>query len=412
MRIGTLTLLGVLATVAVAVPACSTSDSTPTKPKGTAATSTIPTATATTTETPAQEAQKILDQRKTDYGEALRTASLKLRDRLPDLSEIKQIDTAPDDASKKTAYEKLVDDMIGSPEFSAVMIKYFQDTFKTGQEGDIQANVDRSAAARFAAELVVEGRAYTELFTATDNTCPTYDDKANTFTPTPCPLPDNGQQGPTVGVLTDPGLLGQYFANMAFRRTRFIQETFVCSKFPAEFSANPVPMGNGVFTGAIPFNTIMGKQNNPQAKIDFQDTSSVICANCHVNLNHIAPLFINYDANGALQTDPQVQVPVEGSPPAQMSDYLVAGEGLEWRSGVPITDIASLGKAMAADAAIPKCAVNRIWNYAMSRGDIVNDLATVPDVVTQPYVDSFKSSGMITKETIRAIFKSDDFTKF
>ena len=32
-------------------------------------------------------------------------------------------------------------------------------------------------------------------------------------------------------------VLSQYFANMAFRRTRWIQETFVCTKFPAEFGA-------------------------------------------------------------------------------------------------------------------------------------------------------------------------------
>lgn len=361
----------------------------------------------------ADEEKKLLDARKLDYGEALRTASLKLRDRLPDLAEIKQIEqAAPDDNAKRLVYEKLIDDMIASAEFSRTMIKFFRDTFRIGQVGDIQANVNKDAAPTFAAQLVIEGRSYNELFTATDNTCPSYDNDANTFTPAACPLPSDGIAGPTVGILTDPGLQGQYFANMAFRRARFVQETFVCSKFPAEYAATPTPMGAGTYTGTQPFTSITGKQNKADAKIDFQDTKATICANCHSTLNHIAFLFANYDQNGALRDSPQVKVPVPGEPAAQRIDFLPDGESFAWRLGKPVTDIASLGQAIAADPDVPRCAVNRVWNYAMSRGDIVNDFATVPKGVTQPYVDSFVASGMKLKETIRAVFKSEDFTKF
>src|SRR5689334_13548527 len=45
-----------------------------------------------TPSTPEEEIRKILDQRKTDYGEALRTASLKLADRLPTMEQIKRIE--------------------------------------------------------------------------------------------------------------------------------------------------------------------------------------------------------------------------------------------------------------------------------------------------------------------------------
>ena len=78
--------------------------------------------------------------------------------------------------------------------------------------------------------------------------------------------------------------------------------------------------------------------------------------------------------------------------------------------GVPFT--LRSGKAMAEDPEVARCAVNRVWNYAMSRGDIVNDLSTVPNTVTDPYFTAFSSGGMKIKETIRAIFKSEDFTKF
>jgi len=407
--------LAALIAVTVAVLACGSSED-PNEGRGTDGTNT-PGAndpgSGQSQSTPEEEIRKILDQRKTDYGEALRTASLKLADRLPSMEQIKRIENAADDNAKKAAYEQMIDEMLAAPEFSRVMIKFWKDTFRIGQVGNIQNNVNRDGAPNFAAQVTVEGRSYTELFTATENTCPTYDGDQNKFNPAACGAPDNAVQGPTVGVLTDPGLQAQYYANMAFRRVRFVQETFVCNKFPAEFSKDPgVPMGAGVYTAAMPFKSITGKENKQDAKVDFHDTKAVICANCHANLNHIAPLFLNWDENGALRDGPQVKVPIPGEPNAQRIDFLPEGEGLKWRVDKPLTDMASLGAALAADPDVPRCAVNRVWNYAMSRGDIVNDLASVPSSVTQPFLDKFTAGGMKLKETIRDVFKSEDFTKF
>ena len=369
------------------------------------------TGTATTPATPEEQVRQILDARKADYGEALRTASLKLRDKLPSMDEIKTIEAAPDDAGKKVAYEKLVDDMIASPEFTLAMVKFWKDTFRTGQVGAVQMGAaNRDTAATFAAQVVVESRNYSELFTQTANTCPTYDPVAKTFTPATCAA--GPVATPTAGLLTDPGLMSQYFANMAFRRVRFIQETFACSKFPAEYSATPKPLGNGTFTGAFPYESITGKVNTPTAKIDFQDTSAVICANCHVNLNRLAPMFTNFDDKGFLQAASQVEVPIPGAPKAARIDYLPAAEGYAWRAGKPVTDIPTLGAAIAADPDVGRCAVNRVWNYAMSRGDIVNDLATIPNAVTDGFTKDFAANGGKLKETIRGIFKSEDFVKF
>jgi hypothetical protein len=367
--------------------------------------------TPATPATPEEQVKQILDARKADYGEALRTASLKLRDELPSLAEIKAISAAPDDAAKKVAYEKIVDDMLASPKFTSVMVKFWKDTFRTGQVGAIQAgNPNKDTAANFAAQVVVEGRSYSQLFTATTDTCPTYDAATNAFTAAACPA--GPAPVPTAGLLTNPGLQAQYFANMAFRRVRFIQETFACSKFPAEYSATPKPLGNGTFTGSFPYESITGKENTPAAKVDFQDTSAVICANCHVNLNRIAPMFLNFDDKGLPQAASQVEVPIPGTPKAARIDYLPASEGFAWRAGKPVTDITTLGAAIAEDPEVQRCAVNRVWNYAMSRGDIVNDLATVPNAVTEPFVKDFTANGQKLKETIRGIFKSEDFVKF
>jgi hypothetical protein len=363
-------------------------------------------------QTPEEQVKQILDARKADYGEALRTASLKLRDQLPSLDEIKQIEAGADDAAKKVAYEKLVDAMIADPKFTTVMVKFFKDTFRTGQVGAVQnGQPNKDTAANFAAQVVVEGRSYNELFTATANTCPTYDPATSTFTPAACVAGPAG--GTTVGLLTDPGLQASYFANMAFRRARFIQETFACSKFPAEYSKTPVPMGNGTYTNPRSFDDITGKKNTPAARIDFQDTSAVICANCHGTLNVQASLFLNYDMNGLLQATPQVEVPIPGNPKAAPADYMPAGKQIfAWRIDKPVADLTAFGAAIAADPEVGRCAVNRVWNYALSRGDIVNDLATIPVAVTDTLAKDFNANGQKLKETIRAVFKSEDFVKF
>ncbi|MBX3189261.1 MAG: DUF1549 domain-containing protein [Labilithrix sp.] len=367
-------------------------------------------------QTPEEQVKQILDARKADYGEALRTASLKLRDELPSLAEIKTIEAAADEAGKKAAYEKLVDDMLASPKFSNVMVKFWKDTFRTAQVGAIQqGQPNKDTAANFAAQVVVEGRNYSELFTATANTCPTFDAATSTFTPAACPAHPSGQA--TVGLLTDSGLLAQYYSNMAFRRLRFIQETFACQKFPAEYSSTPKPMGNGTFTGTQPFESITGKQNKPDARIDFQDTQAVICANCHSTMNHLTPLLMGANEAGLFQTPTaqnpsEVLVPIPGEPRARRIDYLPDGEGFFWRAGKPVTDLSSLGAAIAADPEVGRCAVNRVWNYALSRGDIVNDLATIPNAVTDGFRTQFAANNGNLKEIIRGVFKSEDFVKF
>ena len=94
---------------------------------------------------------------------------------------------------------------------------------------------------------------------------------------------------------------------------------------------------------------------------------------------------------------------------AELSDWLKPGQGFAWRNGTAVTDLPSLGKAIAADPDVAMCAVNRLWDFAMSRGDIVNDLATVPPVVTQQIATDFTTNGMSMKKLIREVFTSDDF---
>ncbi len=345
-----------------------------------------------------------IQQRTVNYGEALRTASLKLLGDLPTLAQIQQIAFATDPTTQQTIYNGLIDQYLADPRFATKMIQYFRDTFKTGQQGPVAMGAPSfDTAATFAAEVVVNDQPYTTLFTASSGTCPTY--SGGVFTPADCA---NG--APTAGVLTDPGLMAQYYADMSFRRVRFIQETFVCSKFPAEYASQGTAMGAGTYTSPWDFSSITG---GTTAKINFQDTSSLVCANCHTTLNHIAPLFGHFDMTGQYDaTAFHVNVPVPGTPTAVLTDWLPPGQSFAWRNGAPVTDIPSLGKAIAADPDVALCAVNRVWDFAMSRGDIVNDLATVPAVVTQSYAADFTANGMKFKRLLRDVFTSSDFVSF
>jgi hypothetical protein len=327
---------------------------------------------------------------------------------LPTLQDINSL-AGKSDADQKTTYEAFIDKILtGDPRFAARMIRWWRDTLKTGPVGGNpkQGTPSFDTAATFAAMVVVQDMPYTSLFTASTGTCPTY--AAGTFTAANC-----SGSGPVAGLLTDPGIMAQYYANMAFRRVRFIQETFVCTKMPAEFSQTPTPMGAGLYTSPWDFNSITGKNNSTAAKINFQDTSAVICANCHTTLNHIAPLFANFDMNGAYQQTIQVKTPSTGNPTSVLADWLPNGQqAFAWRNGTPVTDIPSLGAAIAKDPAVIHCAVDRIWDWAMSRGDIVNDLATIPPTVTDPIVQDFTANGFKLKRAIRNVFTSLDFVKF
>lgn len=347
------------------------------------------------------EWDKLLGERVTDYNAALRVAALRLTGKLPTLDEINSVANAPDDAAKKAAYEGLVAQYMNTPDFARQMFYFWRDTFKMGGT----AALDTAPA--FAARLAVTNGSYMDMFTATADGCPTFNEADATFTSGEC---TNG--GPKAGLLTNPGVNAHYFGNLAFRRARFVQETFVCTKFPAEISTTPTDVGGAApYTGVWPFESISSPTNG-NGRINFLDTSAVICANCHSTLNHLTPLFAYYDDNGVYQQNISVPTPLDGAPMARMSDYLPEGEQLAWRLNVPTPDLPALGQAIAADPAVAECGVARIWNWAMGKTDIVDTLQEVPSATIAAQVEAFKASGYTLKDMIYAVYTSDDFVKF
>ena len=347
----------------------------------------------------------VLDQRKKSYTEALRTASFKLVGNAPTLQQIEDLKSAPD---QPTAYNAAIDTMMKDVRFAKRMIAFWQNTMRLGGAAG-GGKPSRDTAPVLAARITVEGQNFGNLFTATANTCPTFD--GTNFVDGTC------TNGPvTAGLLADPGLQSQYYGNLAFRRVRFFQETFACRKMPAELSSMPTPIGTSgqSYTSPWDFKSISGTDNG--GRIDFHDITSAICANCHGSMNHRAPLLANFDEAGKYQPTIQVQVPVAMLPFAEMTDWLpqtgIPPEGPAWKLNVPTKDLTELGAAMAADDEVMSCAVARVWNYAMSKGDIVNDAASVPAEVIGPIFKDFKQNGYNLRSVVRAAFVHDDFVRF
>ena len=215
-----------------------------------------------------------------------------------------------------------------------------------------------------------------------------------------------------VGVLTDAGVQAQFFSSMAFRRARWVQETFMCRKFPAETAGTPQPRPGGSYTSPWDYGSITGKLNNKNAKIDFQDDKSIICANCHGTMNHQASLFANFDAAGVPKATPQVQVPIPGSPLATLADWLPAGETTAWRNGKPTKDITEFAAAVAADPVFASCMVNRIWNWGMSRPDVIDDGATITADLASKLTTELMGNNWNLKKSVRSVFTSDSFVNF
>lgn len=334
----------------------------------------------------------VLDDRTLDYNEALRTASLKLVRSLPTLDQIRTIQNAED---KKAAYESTVDSLLDDPRFSSKMVKFWRDTLRQG------GSQEMDSSPVFIAKISVEGKPFTDVFTATQGTCPSFTD--GNFVNGDC----NNNVPIHAGILTNPGSMKQFYSNMAFRRVRWLQEVFICQKFPAESSNNPSQIDGKDYISPWLFESI---SNSP---IDFRDTQSVICANCHTTMNHIAPLFANFDADGMWMNQSQVNTPTLPDPvKSEIGHWLVDGEKTSWRFGVQTPDLPSLGAAIADDPIVSDCITTRLWNMVMSKEDVVNDLAVVPPTILDPLVKKYEETGMNVKETLRFMFKHEDFVNF
>ena len=67
---------------------------------------------------------------------------------------------------------------------------------------------------------------------------------------------------------------------------------------------------------------------------------------------------------------------------------------------------------MAADPDVQRCAVARVWNWALGRTDIVDTGQDVPQETIQAQLSAFVQNGYKLKDLIFAVFDSEDFARF
>jgi hypothetical protein len=293
---------------------------------------------------------------------------------------------------------------MASPKFARQMFLFWQDTLKMGDDPAYQT------APAFAAQVTVEDRPFTDIFTATTGTCPTFNATTGVFTAANC-----GNGVTPTGILTDPGAMKLFFSNLAFRRVRWIQEVFACTAFPAEIAATAQTIPNATlpYTGTYPYATAVATiPPEGTGRIGFKVNDAQTCANCHSNINHIAPLFSHFDLNGMYQPVISVPTPLAGNPVAMLTDYLPANEPTAWRNGVLAPDLPSLGHDIAVDPTSAECVIARTWNWALGKSDIVDGGNRVPTATTQAVVDAFTASNYKLKDALFTIFTSDDFVRF
>ena len=342
-----------------------------------------------------------------DYSMALRSAAIKLTGNYPTYAEIKELRDAAD---KPTVYAARIDAYLARPEFSREMISFWRNTFRMGNQETVgTAPAMMEFAPTYAAMLVVQGKPITDLVTAKTGTCPTYTAATNTFSTTSCP----NNTAVLSGVLSDQGVQQQFTSAMAFRRARWVQETFACSKFPAERGGTPTTMYPN-YVAPWPWLSITGKDNDPAAKIDFHAKTGDICANCHATLNHLAPLFGKFNGMGLFVAGNafQVTTPVPMEPTTTLNDWLPAGETTAWRYMKPAADLPALGAAIAADPEFARCMSARVWNWAMSRGDIVNDGQTLTEGLANRLGTQLAADNFNMKVLIKNTFTDANFVRF
>lgn len=344
------------------------------------------------------EWEQLLEQRTYNFNAALRTVALRLTGNLPTLAQIKFIEDGATVEEQRLAYEGQVRSMLNDPRFTVQIFKFWQDTFRMGDDPVL----DTGPA--FAAQLTVEERPFTELFTASTGNCPTFDGVK--FTAADC---DTGAPA-EAGILTNRGFLRQFFGNLAFRRARWVQETFVCTAFPAEVSGTPVDVGGpALYNGVWPYEPLAGEENG--GRVDFRDRQSINCGNCHLNMNHISPLLGKFDEDGGWVED-GYGVTLPTGEPALYTDWMVESEGTGWRAGIYTADLPEMGQAMANDSEVTECLVARVWNWGFGRGDIVDTLSVVPSDIIAEQVSAFEANNYNVKQLIYEVFTSEDFVLY
>jgi len=408
--------------------------------------------------------QQRLDARVTDYGQALRMASLKVRGNVPSLAEIRELMGAP---SRVLKYRELIKRMLDGkvkvaggalqddPRFKKQVLSFWRNTLRMGPPGNPAFGIaDQDAAPTMAAMVTVSDTLpLGAMFTQPSDRCFSMD-AAGTFTSVACTCSSgvDGSGDPTgstacydansvnAGIIGNPAFQAVNHSGLAFHRVRVVQEIFACRPHPAE----PQGVWDQVFQP-------IGGTAMPTMPVNFASAESVVCAKCHQTMNRQAAFFANYDRRGVLRDraalktgnirtggraktcgstpatcDFEVDTPTTPPRSSVIADFLTPQFQSPlrggWRVNAPAGDLSEFTQGMANDPEVARCMVNRLWYWMMSRSDIVNDPVRPPlamtdqwiavlNAGTHPFDGSSRVPGTL-KAVLYTMLTSDDYTRF
>lgn len=402
-----------------------------------------------------------------DYAAALRSASVKLRGRLPS-----QEDTSLVRTQGRTAYESLIDSYVDSDAFIHEMHALVSRSLGMGDDtadaGGVLVNTD--APADLASYVIDTDKPWTEILTAEYCITSMIDSGgAMVFAQTPC---TNGTPPlERAGILTLHSFLYVYGqANtFNFQRTSVAQQFLNCGIYPV--SDAPLVRSNST-PGQDP---ATDDADPPRVHVKYQgemmndDGTTIACAACHSALLSRRNAFTRFDRNGfydPLRTVADVEDPAENEGKCYVvpdgfalddltpcnsvgslaealaqpggccfdpmftdpnaADNLMCGEPdgcMGWYAGETFHGTRELAQLILdeelTDSAFYKCQTRRFVDYvigdntgAISVSAGVGDSPGVVDPnVIEKYRSFFAREGWNVRELMRALFKGDEFLK-
>ena len=291
---------------------------------------------------------------------------------------------------------------MGRPEFAKQMFAFWRDTFKMGETAMLDT-APAFAAQSVGQQRLVHGHVHGELGQLPDVR---RDDRH-------VHVGRVRERRPEGRLLTNPGVHGALLRQLRVPPLALRPGDLRLHEVPGGSRTTPQDVGGAApYTGVWPFNSIASPTNGG-GRINFQDTSAVICANCHSTLNHLDAAVRELRRPGRLparRSRSRRRSTARRSRSSPTTCRLARPR--RGASASPAADLPALGQAMAADPDVAECGVARMWNWALGKTDIVDTLQEVPTDTIQAQIDAFTASGFKMKDLIYAVYTSDDFVKF
>lgn len=320
-----------------------------------------------------------------DLQKALRAAALKVVKRLPTAEEINQA------RQGLSSYSQVISSYLETPEFSGVIRKHFQETFKlagTATVNGVQYNYNEPA--NLATYLVKNDMDYREVITATY--C--VDDNLNTTDCSSFSRAGNPAEH-AAGAITTAGFLQKWNSAFNLFRTREAFQNFACQTYPNETDPG---MRVELIAGDPTVATFNCTSCEPK------------CYGCHKSMNPIGAVFFHFDRKGFFNPLPNDQrapdefiTRVIASQVASTADILNNNAQPTYH-GEPINSVREYAMKFSNNKVFRDCVAQRFTNFILGN----NYMDPIPAELNY-LKDKVSAYGYRVKPILKEVLQSRTF---